>query len=196
MIVGMADNEYTPQLLQCLLDSVANAWCAHNLPTPSLERTNCLSRALEISLGMSEADQHLCIKQVLSGGSVKVNCALDEWLQQIGLTHAHYIAAVSNMGIALDGLFIWLIVQCLGVHLNLIHLNGIWSTRRSGIPDLHDTVIVFVLDYYLAVPSVQLVKGMCNKDKLSTSENRLELDCFSDPLDYLEQFVLSPPNLN
>ncbi len=87
----MVDDGYTLhplhlQVLQCLLESVAPAWCMHNLPMPTLEQTDYLARALEISLGISEVEQHLHIKQVLGVGSVKVSCALDEWLQQMGLT--------------------------------------------------------------------------------------------------------------
>ncbi len=111
MIVGMADDDYALhplhlQVLQCLLDLVAPVWCVHNLPMPTLEWTDCLTRALEISLGISEVEQCLHIKQVLGGSSVKVNCALDDWLQQTGLTRAQYMVAVSNVGTAPDGLFI------------------------------------------------------------------------------------------
>ncbi len=57
------------------------------------------------------------------------------------------------MGSEPDGLFMWLIAQCLGTHLNLIHANGIWSTRCSGVPDLWDPAIVFVIGHYLATPA-------------------------------------------
>ncbi len=197
----MADDDYTPHplhlwVLQCLLESVAPAWCVHNLPMPTLEQTDCLARALEISLGISEVEQCLHVKQVLGVSSVKVSCALDKWLQQTGLTQVQYMAAVSNVGTAPDGLFIWLVVQCLGVHLNLIHSNGIWSTRRSSIPDLCNPVIIFVFDHYLAAPGIHMVMGECEKDKLSTLETVYHPKCFGDPLDNLDHFIPSLPNLN
>ncbi len=62
------------------------------------------------------------------------------------------------MGSEPNGLFLWLIAQCLGMHINLIHTNGIWSTRCSGVPDLWDPAIVFVIGHYLAAAAVQIYK--------------------------------------
>ncbi len=80
--------------------------------------------------------------------------------------------------------------------MNLIHSNGIWSTRRSSIPNLCDPMIIFVLDYYLAVPSVHIDVGVCKKDKLSMPGTVYHPKHFGDPLDNLDHFVPSLPNLN
>ncbi len=44
-------------------------------------------------------------------------------------------------------------------HINLVHGNGIWTTRASGIPDLQDAIIVLTLESFLASLSVQAVKS-------------------------------------
>ncbi len=57
-------------------------------------------------------------------------------------------------------------------------------------------MIVFVLDHYLAVPGVHMVAGVCKKDKLSMPGTVYHPECFGDPLDNLDHFVPSLPNLN
>ncbi len=103
-----------------------------------------------------------------------------------------YLALVSNIGSPLDGLFIWLLVQCLGTHVNLIHSSGIWSTYRSGILDLRDPAIVFVIDHFLAVPGVLDVPDKSTQVKLGKAADYR----FSEPAEVMVNFVPCPPNLN
>ncbi len=82
------------------------------------------------------------------------------------------------------------------MYINLIHANGIWSTRHSGVPDLRDPAIVFVLGHYLAAPTVQTQKEE-NAVKITRKAlNELLLDKFTTPADILECFVLRLPTLN
>ncbi len=91
------------------------------------------------------------------------------------------------MGSEPNGLFMWLTAQSLNMHLNLIHANGIWSTRCSGVPDLWDPAIVFVI-----VPAVQSCK---DEDMLKTATKTLTTQ-FTNPTDVLDHFVPRPPTLN
>ena len=148
--------------------------------------------ALTRATGLIEADLHLCVKQSLRSDSRKVQEILQTWLQQTSLTKARYLTAVSNLGSAPDGLFLWLIAQCLGIHLNLIHANGIWTMRRDTILDLHDPVIVFALGHFMAMQEVGAKDP--NADKKADS---MEVDLhFGDPWQVLDNFVPSPPKLN
>ena len=70
------------------------------------------------------------------------------------MTRAGYLTMVSNLGSTLDGLFLWLLAQCLGIHLNLIYANGIWMTRRNAIPDLCDPVIILAIGHFMAALEV------------------------------------------
>ncbi len=179
-------------VLQQLLDDVTPHWCEHNLPSSDLEVAPTLMSALMRATGHLEADLHLCVKWSLMSDSRKVQGALQTWLQQTSLTKARYLATVSNLGSALDGLFLWLIAQCLGIHLNLIHANGIWTMRRSTIPDLWDPVIVFALGYFMAMPEV----GVPDPDT-DKKVDSLEVDLhFGDLWQVLDNFVPSPPKLN
>ena len=95
-----------------------------------------------------------------------------------------------------NGLFMWLIAQCLGTHLNLIHTNGIWSTRCSGVPDLQDPAIVFVIGHYLATPAIQILK---EEDTVKTAGKTLDeslMNQFANPSDVLEYFVPRLPTMN
>ncbi len=84
--------------------------------------------------------------------------AVDNCLQQKGLILKQYVAKASNMGATIDGLFIWLASWAFLQHLNIVHSNGIWTTRRSVIPDLHDLVLVLTLTGYLFGLSVEKTK--------------------------------------
>ena len=145
-----------------------------------------LMRAMEIALDTPEQDQCLRVKQVLLRDSVRVQVALESWLADTGLTRPRYLSKILNMGTEPNGLFMWLIAQCLGMHLNLIHANGIWSTRHSGVPDLQDPAIVFVIGHYLAAPAIQMHK---EEDTVKTAGKTLDeslMNRFDTPADVLE----------
>ncbi len=100
------------------------------------------------------------------------------------------------MGSEPNGLFLWLIAQCLGMHINLIHTNGIWSTRCSGVPDLWDPAIVFVIGHYLAALAVQMHKEEGTVKTAGKTLDESLMNRFTMPMDILECFVPRPPTLN
>ncbi len=80
----------------------------------------------------------------------------------------------------------------MGTYVNLIHSNRIWSIHRSGIPDLRDPTIVFVINHFLAAPRVLDVP-----DKLTWVRLGKVADyAFSEPAEVMVNFVPCPPNLN
>ena len=105
-----------------------------------------------------------------------------------------YLALVLNIGSPPDGLFIWLIVQCFGMHVNLVHSNGIWTTHRprSRIPDLRDPAVVFVIDHFLAASGVLDGASKSPQEKLGKAVDY----GFCKPAEVMDNFVPSPPNLN
>ena len=153
-------------------------------------------RAMEIALEILEQDQYLRVKQALLGDSVKVQATLESWLVDTRLTRPRYLSKISNISSEPDGLFIWLIAQCLGMHINLIHTNGIWSTRCSGILDLWDPAIVFVLSHYLATPTVHLCKDESVVKRTEKTLDESMLSRFAIPANVIECFVLRLPTLN
>ncbi len=190
-------DEYTTQklylkILQRLLDDVTLQWCDHNLLAPFLEYAETLMSTLEVAFGATEVDMRLQVKRVLLNLTPKVDVALGDWLQQTGLSCMRYLALVSNIGSPPDGLFICLLVQCLGTHVNLIHSNGIWSIHRSGILDIRDPAIVFMIDHFLAMPEVLDIT-----DKLTQVKPGKAVDYrFCGPAEVIVNFVPHPPNLN
>ena len=72
---------------------------------------------------------------------------------------SQYLTRVSTEGTEADGLFVWLVTKACAEHINLVHGNGIWTTRASGIPDLQDAIIVLTLESFLASLSVQAAKS-------------------------------------
>ncbi len=120
-----------------------------NLPATSLESCNHLHVALAGALDSSEAELCLQVKLLLLNMDVNIAYTVDNCLQQKGLTLKQYIAKGSNVGESIDGLFIWLASWAFSQHLNIIHGDRIWTTRRSAIPDLCDLVLVLTLTGYL-----------------------------------------------
>lgn len=157
------------EVLQHLMDDIVPTWCDQNLPSTSLVKVPLLLHAFTVALDTSEADLHLQVQRVLLGDSTKAQVAFQTWLQDTGIKRTHYLSQVSNMGTNVDGLFIWIAVQCLGVHLNLIHANGIWTTCCSSIPGLRDPVVVFALGYFLASPEANLASSAGCDDLKSKS---------------------------
>ena len=143
---------------------------------------------MEIVLEVPEQEQCLRVKQVLLGDSVKVQVALEAWLVDMGLTRPRYLSRILNICSEPDSLFMWLLAQCLGIHINLIHANGIWSTRHSGVPNLCDPAIMFILGHYLAVPTIQQNKEGTD-DVAGKVLDKALLAKFAVPEDVLEHFV-------
>ena len=78
------------------------------------------------------------------------------------------------------------------MHVNLIHSNGIWTICRSGIPDLRDPAVVFVIDHFLAAPGVLDGTSKSPQEKLGKAVDY----GFCKPNKVMDNFVPSPLNLN
>ncbi len=74
-------------------------------------------------------------------------------------------------------------------HVNLIHANGIWTTRCTGVPDLHDPAIAITIGGFLVACMTEGDKAMKKKQDLSQSP-------FQDPIVHYKDFVPSPAVLN
>ncbi len=70
-----------------------------------------------------------------------------------------YLSVCSNVGSPVDRLFMWLASFAFAVHQNVIHGDGVWTTRRMAVPDFHNLAIVFVLGYYMAAPACELLQA-------------------------------------
>lgn len=100
-----------------------------------------------------------------------------------------YLSVCSNVGSPVDGLFIWLASFAFSIHVNVIHRDGVWTTRQTTIPDFYNLAIVFVLGYYMAAP-VYVDLPASPKKKLAITRGWL------DYYDSLPNFVPYPCVLN
>ncbi len=73
-------------------------------------------------------------------------------------------------------------------HINLLYTNGIWSTRKSSIPDLIDPSIAITIGGYLVALST-------TGDKLKKVD-KPDLSVFMDLGLHADAFVPSPTVLN
>ena len=124
--------------VQWLLPDIAPCWYTDNLPAMSLESCDHLHVALAGALDSSEAELHLQVKSLLLNMDVNT--------------------AYTSIGASIDCLFIWLASWAFSQHLNIVHGDRIWTTRRSVILDLCDPVLVLTLTGYLFGLSVERAK--------------------------------------
>ncbi len=139
----------------CLLLEVAPRWCNDNLLHKSYETVGSLAWALSIALDTSEVELWLAIKRLLLRCDPDIDALVDFWPQSHGTPMTRYLSVCFNVGSPVDGLFMWLASFALSVHLNVIHRDGVWTIRRTAVPDFCNPAIVFVLGYYMAAPACQ-----------------------------------------
>ncbi len=174
--------------VQRLLDDIAPKWCAANLAAATTEPAPSLTTALCYALLIDEDHLHLQVKWLFMEPDRRTADAIDIWLQKYGLSHKHYLSWISTRGSKIDGLFLWMASLTCKKHINLLHTNRIWSTRKSGIPDLMDPSIAITIGSYLVA--------------LSTTGDKLEkvdepnLSVFIDLGLHADAFVPSPTVLN
>ena len=111
---------------------------------------------------------HLDVKKVLHESYTEVAVVVDEWLLHTGATHPQYLTKVVNCKSAIDSLFAWLATVSQGVHLNIIHTRGIWTSHRSDITVMSDPTIVYVLRCFVSTPAMHLIDP--DKDQSSNPE--------------------------
>ena len=176
-------------VIQCLLDDLALKWCAANLPMTTMEPAPTLMTAVCYALGLDEAQLHLMVKRLSLETTHQVASAVEHWLQNNALSHKKYLSWILNLGSKIDGLFLWLASLAVGIYLNIIHSNGVWTTRRTGIPNLQDLSVAITLGGFLVATEVQ-VDFMKEKVKVGDS------NIFLDPIQVYQNFVPSPVVLN
>ena len=136
-----------------LLPEIALRWCHDNLPMPSLECCSDLHVALCGALHVSEMQLQSSVKHLLLAMDEDTAFFIDNCLQQKNVTLKQYISCFTNVGAPTDGLFLWLASKAFVKHINIVHGNSVWTTRRCAIPDLEDGVIVFLMNRYMFSPS-------------------------------------------
>ena len=72
-----------------------------------------------------------------------------------GITRKEYLCQIVNRKSVADGLFLWLSVHACQQHLNVLHLRGIWTSRRSEIVVLTDAMITLVVGCFLLSPKME-----------------------------------------
>ena len=174
--------------IQCLLENVALKWCAANLPVTTVEPAPTLIIAVCYALGLDEAQLCLMVKRLFLDPTHQVAGAIEHWLQSNALSHKKYLSWILNLGSKIDGLFLWLASLAAGIHLNIIHSNGVWTTR-TGIPNLQDLSVAITLGGFLVVTEV-LVNTL--KKKMKDCDSNV----FLDHMQVYQNFVLSPVVLN
>ncbi len=54
----------------------------------------------------------------------------------------------------MDGWFLWLAVQVVRQHMNLIHTSGIWTSHHSEMTVLTDASIIMIIRCFLVTPKM------------------------------------------
>ena len=122
---------------------------------------------------------------------IEVAVVVDEWLIQTGTSCLQYLAKVVNCKSAIDGLFTWLAAVSLGVHLNIIHATGIWTSQKLDITVLTDPTIVYVLRCFISAPAMHLQ----DPDKHESSDLDYVMP-FKHPAEMENCYITIPQVLN
>ena len=176
-------------VIQCLLNDVALKWCAVNLPAATVEPAPTLTTAVCYALGLDETQLCLMVKRLFLDPTHQVANAVEHWLQSNVLSHKKYLFWISNLGSKIDRLFLWLASLAADIHLNIIHSNGVWTTRKTGIPNLQDPSVAITLGGFLV--ATEVVDGTLKKKMKDCNSN-----VFLDPRHVYQNFVPSPVVLN
>ena len=110
-------------------------------------------------------------------------------MQNYGHTCKHYLTWISNLGSKIDGMFLWMASLVCERHVNLIHANGIWTTRHTGVLDLCDPAIAITIGGFL-------VALVYESEKTQKKIQDLPQSPFKDPKVNCRAFVPSPAVLN
>ncbi len=78
-----------------------------------------------------------------------------------------------------------------GVHLNIIHARGIWTSHRTDITVMTDPTIVYVLRCFVSTPAMHLM----DPDK-NQSSNSKYVSPFQHPAETQENYIAIPCVLN
>ena len=139
-------------------------------------------------LALDETQLCLMVKKLFLNPSHQVASTAELWLRNNNLMHKKYLTWISNLGSKIDRMLLWLASLTTRTHLNIIHVNGVWTTRMAGIPDLQDPSIAVTLGGFLVV-----TEAATDAKKKKKIDN---LDNFSDPRQVCQNFVPSPIVLN
>ncbi len=113
---------------------------------------------------------------------------IEHWLMNHGVTRKEYLRRIVNRRAIPDGLFVWLACWAKHQHLNIVHSNGVWSSRKSEITVLTDATIMLIVNCFL----LSLAMQWCNAMK----EDPLYIQPLCDPCETQSCYVIMPKILN
>ena len=165
--------------------------CKRFLPEWKLYTSSLMIEALCHTFEVEE--DHLCldVKKVLHESHTEVAVVVDNWLLHTRTTCSQYLTKVINHKSAIDGLFAWLAAVSQGIHLNIIHARGIWTSCRSDITVMTDPMKVYVLRCFVSTPAMHLMDP--DKDQSSDPEY---VALFRHPAETQEKYITIPHVLN
>ena len=132
----------------------------HYLPDRSFDSHSSMVAALSCTFGMSELELHQSILQKFDKSDFDIQTIVANWLNTRGVTRHQYARSIRSANSRVDGLFVWLAVQCAWQHLNLMHASGIWTSRRSEYVVITDPTIVLMISRFLSVTRMDLARWL------------------------------------
>ena len=143
--------------------------------------------ALSHTFGISESELCQSVLQKFDESDFDVQTMVADWQNTRGVTRHQYARSIRGANSKVDGLFIWLVVQCVWQHLNLMHASGIWTSRRSEYVVMTDSTIVLMISGFLSVTRMDLASLLDDSDYLAQ---------FKDPCETQYRFITVPQVLN
>ncbi len=95
---------------------------------------------------------------------------MQDYLDTLGVSMPCYLSVISNVGSAIDGLFLWCLSCAKNMHINIVHAAGIWTTCHCTNLDLQDPVVVLTLGPILAATAIGVMKDDKGAHNKVTSE--------------------------
>ena len=117
----------------------------------------------------------------------EIQTTIADWLNIHGLSRCQYARSMSCSEAKADGLFIWLAVQCVKQHLNLMHASGIWTLCKSEYIVMTDLAIVLLISGFLSVTKMGMAEQL---------DDSVYLTQFKNPVETQEYYTSVPQVLN
>ncbi len=136
---------------------------------------------------MSPQELHQSVLQKFNEPDFAVQTTIADWLNVHGLLRHQYARSMSSSKAKADGLFVWLAIQCIKQHLNLMHASGIWTLHKSEYVIMTDPTIVLLISSFLLVTKVSMAELL---------DDSIYLAQFKNPLETQAQYISVPQVLN
>ncbi len=116
---------------QCFTTDKAASACKMYLPECHLDSALDLVGALAIAFGIDQDELWLRVRDAVVVDDHEIQTGVEGWLRAYAISRKQYLHYVVNHRWPADGLFVWLAVRVMHQHLNLLHVSGIWTSRKS-----------------------------------------------------------------